>query len=188
MSVIPLVAGSIGAVVGGIISDVLVKGRGPAARIWVLIGSQLLAAPFAAGALFLPAPWCFLTLIPSNVFGEMWVGVASAMIVDLAPTVIRTSSIAVYLFIITVIGGNFNILVPFLQKGLKHHMHGSESSQKYNSLRWAVFLTFPALYVVSSFLFLAAFFLMRIDLKIKNRRDEMSLNRPVKESSIDSDT
>ena len=110
------------------------------------------------------------------------------MIVDLAPTVIRTSSIAVYLFIITVIGGNFNILVPFLQKGLKHHMHGSESSQKYNSLRWAVFLTFPALYVVSSFLFLAAFFLMRIDLKIKNRRDEMSLNRPVKESSIDSDT
>ena len=41
MSVIPLVAGSIGAVVGGIISDVLVKGRGPAARIWVLIGSQV---------------------------------------------------------------------------------------------------------------------------------------------------
>ena len=41
MSVIPLVAGSIGAVVGGIISDVLVKGRGLAARIWVLIGSQV---------------------------------------------------------------------------------------------------------------------------------------------------
>ena len=41
MSVIPLVGGSIGAVVGGIISDFLVKGRGPYARIWVLIVSQV---------------------------------------------------------------------------------------------------------------------------------------------------
>ena len=41
MSVIPLVGGTIGAITGGIISDVLVKGRGPVARIWVLIGSQV---------------------------------------------------------------------------------------------------------------------------------------------------
>ena len=41
MSVIPLVGGSIGAVVGGLISDLLVKGRGPYARIWVLIISQV---------------------------------------------------------------------------------------------------------------------------------------------------
>ena len=41
MSWIPLVAGSIGAVVGGIISDILVKGRGPYMRIWVLIASQV---------------------------------------------------------------------------------------------------------------------------------------------------
>ncbi len=33
--------GSIGAVVGGIISDFLVKGRGPYMRIWVLIVSQV---------------------------------------------------------------------------------------------------------------------------------------------------
>lgn len=41
MSVIPLVGGSIGAVVGGLISDLLVKNRGPYARIWVLIVSQV---------------------------------------------------------------------------------------------------------------------------------------------------
>ena len=41
MSVIPLVAGSIGAVVGGLISDLLVKNRGTSARIWVLIISQV---------------------------------------------------------------------------------------------------------------------------------------------------
>ena len=41
MSAIPLVAGSIGAVVGGLISDLLVKNKGPFARIWVLIVSQV---------------------------------------------------------------------------------------------------------------------------------------------------
>lgn len=41
MSWIPLVGGSIGAVVGGIISDMLVKGRSPYMRVWVLIVSQV---------------------------------------------------------------------------------------------------------------------------------------------------
>ena len=41
MSWIPLVGGSIGAVVGGLISDILVKKRGTYARIWVLIVSQV---------------------------------------------------------------------------------------------------------------------------------------------------
>ncbi len=42
MSVIPLVGGSLGAVTGGVISDFLVKGRGAMARIWVLVGSQVI--------------------------------------------------------------------------------------------------------------------------------------------------
>lgn len=42
MSWIPLVGGSIGAIVGGVISDLLVKGRGPYMRILVLIVSQVL--------------------------------------------------------------------------------------------------------------------------------------------------
>lgn len=41
MSWIPLVAGSLGAVVGGLISDLLVKNRGAYTRIWVLIVSQV---------------------------------------------------------------------------------------------------------------------------------------------------
>lgn len=42
MSWIPLVGGSLGAVVGGVISDLLVKGRGTLARIWVLVVSQVI--------------------------------------------------------------------------------------------------------------------------------------------------
>lgn len=107
----------------------------------------------------------------------MWVGVASATIVDLAPTVIRTSSIALYLFIITVIGGNFNVLVPPLQNQLKNLMHGDQDTIDNDSLRWAVFLTFPALYVVSSVLFLVSFLLMRIDKKIgRTCEEQLPLN------------
>lgn len=38
---IPLIGGSVGAFVGGFISDRLVGSRGPSARIWVLIISQV---------------------------------------------------------------------------------------------------------------------------------------------------
>ena len=41
MSWIPLVGGSLGAIVGGLISDLLVKNRGTYARIWVIIVSQV---------------------------------------------------------------------------------------------------------------------------------------------------
>ena len=41
LSWIPLVGGSIGAVVGGMVSDWLIKKRIRTARLWVLIGSQV---------------------------------------------------------------------------------------------------------------------------------------------------
>ena len=50
-----------------------------------------------------------------------------------------------YLFIITVIGGNFNILVTvFVQAGLDR--------------QWALLITFPGLYILSSILFIVTFF------------------------------
>ena len=94
---------------------------------------QMIAAPFAAGALFLPFPWCFLILLPAFVFGEMWIGVTIAVVVDLVPALIQGSVIAVFLFVITVIGGNFNVLVSvFVQTGLDR--------------KWALLITFPGLY------------------------------------------
>lgn len=122
---------------------------------------QIAAAPFAAGALFLPYPWCFLSLIPSNVIGEMWVGVTSAIIVDLAPIKIRTASLGLYFFIITVIGGNFNLLVEPIKQGFALH-YGPITS-----LRLALLFTFPALYVVGSLLFLLSYCLMKVDLSVK---------------------
>ncbi|XP_048587270.1 MFS-type efflux pump MSMEG_3705-like [Nematostella vectensis] len=153
MSWIPLVAGSCGVVLGGFISDRLVKDRGPHARIWVLVGSQIIAAPFAAGALFLPTPWAFISLLPSNIIGEMWVGVTLAVVVELVPNTIRTAAIAGYLFIITIIGGNIPLLVPPLKK--------------VTSLRTALYILYPGLYVVSSVLFLLTLFVLKRDIAKK---------------------
>ena len=118
----------------------------------------------------MPYPWDFLSLIPSNVIGEMWVGVTSAIVVDLSPARIRTSAIATYLFIITIIGGNFNVLVTAIKNALPG------DSKDLNKARWALFFTFPLLYAISSLLFLATFFLMRLDLHIKKRTEEWSMN------------
>ena len=68
---------------------------------------------------------------------------------------------ALYLFIITVIGGNFNVLVSPLRQGFE------QSFDKLSSYRWSLFLTFPGLYALSSILFLLTFFVMRWDLRRK---------------------
>lgn len=109
----------------------------------------------------------------------MWIGVTLALVVDLIPSYIRTTVIAVYLFIITLIGGNFNLLVSvFIQAGL--------------SRTTALILCFPCLYAISSVVFLLTFFVMRYDLKKKKQLDDMPLivNHPVtlpQSSSTDDD-
>lgn len=101
-------------------------------------------------------------LIPSNVIGEMWIGVTLALVVDLVPGLIKTASVAIYLFVITIIGGNFNLVVDPIKDGL---------NGRYD---WTLFITFPGLYLLSSVLFLITFFLLRYDLKKKRKREEMA--------------
>ena len=104
----------------------------------------------------------------------MWIGVTLALVVDLVPSYIRTTIVAVYLFIVTLIGGNFNLAVSaFISAGL--------------SRTTALVLCFPCLYALSSVLFLITFFVMRYDLKKKKQHDEMPLvvNEPVQQANLD---
>ncbi|EDV27921.1 uncharacterized protein TRIADDRAFT_20550 [Trichoplax adhaerens] len=145
---IPLVAGSLGSLLGGVISDRLVTSYGLKARIWVLIASQVCSAPFALMALLLPPPAAFIMLIPNNLIGEMWIGVTLTVVVEIVPGNIRTSAIAIYLFIITNIGGLMPLLVPPLTA--------------ISNLRTALIVLFPMLYLVSSGLFLVAYFVHKL--------------------------
>ena len=45
----------------------------------------------------------------------MWIGVTLAVVMELVPQDLRTSSVAMYLFITSNIGGNLPLLVPPLQ-------------------------------------------------------------------------
>ena len=84
-------------------------------------------------------PWAFISLIPANIIGEMWIGVCVAVVIDLVPQELTASSVAVYFFIIQIICGNMNLLVTPLTKSL--------------DLREAILLTFPGLYILSALLF-----------------------------------
>merc|ERR1711871_281864 len=158
MSWIPLVAGSLGSLFGGFISDRVVKKHGLQARIVVLVVSQLVAAPFCAGALLLrtsgehPSPLPFLSLIPANVIGEMWVGVTLTVVMELVPAGMRGTAIAVYLFIISNIGGNANVLVTPLRSALG-----------YDNFDYTLLIMYPGMYVGGAVLFLLALFLVRKD-------------------------
>ena len=70
MSWIPMVSGSVGVVFGGFVSDRVVSRVGPQGRVWVIVVSQLLAAPFVFGVLFLEPPWAYISLIPTYIIGE----------------------------------------------------------------------------------------------------------------------
>ncbi|CAH1785992.1 unnamed protein product [Owenia fusiformis] len=160
MSWIPLIGGSLGAVLGGFISDRVVTRRGPTARIMVLVISQLVAAPFAAGALFLNPPWCYISLIPANIVGEMWVGVTLAVVIELVPWSVRTGAIAFYLFIISNIGGNVPLLVPPIQKAFQNLGYTYTPA-----LRGALYILYPGLYVLSALLFLVTLCVIKRDIR-----------------------
>jgi MFS family permease len=188
MGWIPLVAGSSGAILGGYVSDQIVRKQGPIGRVTVLCGSNFIAAPFLVGALMLDFPWCFFSLIPAYVFGEMWIGVTIALLVDLTPKGMVATSVAIALFVVTLIGGNLVIGVPEIREayaGVNTELNfvaalpygANETLQTaftvsqdssiglQNALLWLG----PAVYLFSSVLFLLALSHMNDDIE-KARR------------------
>ena len=147
MSWIPAVAGSIGAVAGGYLADRVVKRRGLNARLLVMVLSNLMAAPLAAGALWLPTPAAYLILLPTNVVGEMWIGATLAVVTELAVPELRTMAVAIFLFVIMNMGGNANLVLPWLEQSL--------------SQQHALLILYPGLYALSSVLFAITWLVLR---------------------------
>ncbi len=140
LSWVPLVGGTIGAVLGGLLSDRLVRSKGQVARLWVLVISQLLACPFLIGTVLLPPnPWAFLCLLPAYVIGEVWIGVCLAVVIELVPSRMVPAAVAFFLFIINNIGGTTLLLVPLLKASL--------------NLRYALLILFPGTYLLAAVLF-----------------------------------
>lgn len=118
MSWTPIVFGSAGALLGGAISDWLFRKYGPKYRIALLVVAQLLAAPCAWAALLLSYPYAFLMYSLYLLIGETYVGTCYAVLMDLTPPRFHAFIVAVYVFFMSNLGGNMNLLLPPIQNAL----------------------------------------------------------------------
>lgn len=88
----------------------------------------------------------------------MWVGITLAVVVELVPSEIKTTAVAAYLFIISNIGGNANLLVPPLAQHFE-----SQNYSKSDSLRYALYIMYPGPYVYGALVYLCSLLVIRRD-------------------------
>lgn len=160
MSWIPLVGGSLSVLVGGFIADRVVKKRGLYGRISIIFVSLIIASPFAAGTLYFKPPAAFAFQIPTYLFGEMWIGITLAVIVELMPSDIRTTGVALYLFIITNIGGNVQLLIPSIRDAFE-----SADYSKADAWRATLYILYPGPYIYGALVYILVFIVIKRDQK-----------------------
>ena len=85
-------------------------------------------------------PYCFVCHIGGYLVGEMWLGVCLAIVVELVPNDLTASAVAVYFFIIQIIGGNMTLFVTPLTDATDY--------------RTALIILFPGMYVAAALLFM----------------------------------
>jgi len=138
--------GSIGVVVGGVVSDKIVAKMGIKSRVACLAISQLIATPFAFGSVYFEPLWAMITLGISYFFAEMWFGIVFAILVEIVPLQIRSTTVGIFLFVMNNIGGNLPILVDPVAKALGY--------------RESISIFYAGFYLISSVLFFITIFLM----------------------------
>ncbi|CAB3219906.1 unnamed protein product [Arctia plantaginis] len=143
---VTVVIGSIGVVIGGIISDKYVEKMGIRSRVMVLGLSQLIATLPAFGSVIFGPLWAMITLAISYFFAEMWFGIVFTILVEIVPLSVRSTTIGVFLFVMNNVGGNLPILVDPVAKAIGY--------------REAVMIFYAGFYGISSILFFLTMFVM----------------------------
>ncbi|XP_014236282.1 uncharacterized protein LOC106658713 isoform X2 [Trichogramma pretiosum] len=144
--VVTIGIGSIGVVVGGVVSDKFVAKMGIRSRVAVLAISQLIATPFAFGSVYFSPTGAMITLGISYFFAEMWFGIVFAILVEIVPLSMRSTTIGIFLFVMNNVGGNLPILV--------------EPTSKAIGYREALYIYYAGFYLISSIMFFLTMFLM----------------------------
>ena len=112
----------------------LVKFLGLHSRLWLLSACTLLSSPLAVGTLYFPPPGAFGFLILYYFFAETWFAVLFTVIVEIVnPEVdtqicnilasqvsyqVRSTCIAIFLFLMNLVGGNLPVIVAPLRTAL----------------------------------------------------------------------
>ncbi|KRT85381.1 membrane transporter [Oryctes borbonicus] len=143
---VTIVIGSIGVVVGGVVSDKFVAKMGIRSRVAVLSISQLISTPGAFGSVYFEPTWAMITLGLSYFFAEMWFGILFAILVEIVPLRIRSTTVGMFLFVMNNIGGNLPILVDPVSKVIGY--------------RESLYIFYAGAYGISSILFFFTLFFM----------------------------
>ncbi|KAJ8958537.1 hypothetical protein NQ318_002332 [Aromia moschata] len=141
-----IIIGSIGVVVGGVISDKIVAKMGIRSRCVVLAVSQIISTPTAYGSIYFSPTGAMISLGLSYFFAEMWFGILFAMVVEIVPLHVRSTTVGVFLFVMNNIGGNLPIAVEPVSKALGY--------------RESLYIFYAGCYGLSSIMFLLTTFLM----------------------------
>ncbi|XP_045503093.1 putative metabolite transport protein HI_1104 [Colias croceus] len=138
--------GSIGVVAGGVVSDKFVSRMGVRSRVLVLALSQLIATLPAFGSVVFGPLWAMITLAFSYFFAEMWFGILFAILVEIVPLSVRSTTVGVFLFVMNNVGGNLPILVDPVSKAIGY--------------REAIMIFYAGFYAISAILFFLTMFFM----------------------------
>ncbi|KAF5284137.1 hypothetical protein FQR65_LT00137 [Abscondita terminalis] len=143
---VTIVIGSIGVVVGGVISDKIVAKLGIKSRLAVLAISQIIATPGAFGSVYFTPTYAMVSLGLSYFFAEMWFGILFAILVEIVPLQVRSTTIGMFLFVMNNIGGNLPILVDPVSRSIGY--------------RESLYIFYAGFYGISSIMFFLTMFLM----------------------------
>ncbi|XP_014259873.1 uncharacterized protein LOC106672735 [Cimex lectularius] len=157
---VTFVIGGIGVLVGGYVSDKIVANMGIKSRVAVLAISQLISTPFAFGSIYMGPTGAMITLAISYLFAEMWFGILFAVLVEIVPLAVRSTTVGVFLFVMNNIGGNLPILM--------------EPIRKLTSFQDALAIFYAGAYLISSVLF-AITAMMMDPKKDKNAPDSQNM-------------
>ncbi|CAH1393582.1 unnamed protein product [Nezara viridula] len=136
---VTFVIGGVGVLAGGYASDKIVANMGIKSRVAVLAISQLISTPFAFGSIYMGPVGAMITLAISYLFAEMWFGILFAVLVEIVPLAVRSTTVGVFLFVMNNIGGNLPILM--------------EPVRKATSFRDSLAIFYAGAYLISSILF-----------------------------------
>jgi len=198
ISVTILFGGSLGAIIGGSVSDYMAKGRPISYRLLIAIFSSLGCTPFSVGVLLAPYPWCFVCLFITYLVGEMWIGVLYAIVIELVPSKFTATSVAIYLFVRANIGGLVPLLVPFVKEAYsKDHTYTffaspliglnttsdealfSVTQQSSIGLQTSLLWLFPGFNALSAIFFAVSFCLLDRDLKARENEEGDEAKTPL---------
>ncbi|XP_043250683.1 D-galactonate transporter [Colletes gigas] len=166
---VTIVIGSIGVVVGGVVSDKFVEKMGIRSRVACLAISQIIATPFAFSSIYFTPVWAMISLGISYFFAEMWFGIVFAVVVEIVPLHFRSTTIGAFLFVMNNIGGNLPILV--------------EPTRMAIGYRESLYIFYAGFYGLSSIMFFFTMFLMD---GAKQKTKNIAITKP--ELGYDNDT